>query len=266
MPARTKQDIKEFWSKASQTPKDKDGLSPTARDPYLQLAVEKIILEELRPGARLLDVGCGDGSSTVKFARAVGYALGVDYIDEFVRKARDKAVGEGLDNVDFVCGDVTRLSESVPGKDPFDVAVSIRCLINLPEWPMQALGVREIARQVRPGGTYLCSEGWAEGLDGLNRARTDMGLDPIAASHYNRLMTRSEFEQAVSEEFDIVGYHGLGLYMLLSRVLHPCLSRPEAPSHTDKLNRIACELQNTLALSDRFDDIDYAGVYVMRKR
>lgn len=266
MPSKTTNDIKNFWKKSSQAVKDKDGLRPTARDPFLQQAVEKIMLEHLQPDMSLLDVGCGDGSSSILFAQKAGYTLGIDYIEEFVQAAQNKAKQKSIKNIEFVCGDVTRLSESIPADMVFDVAISIRCLINLPEWSLQAKGFREIAKQIRPGGIYMCSEGWAEGLNGLNQARQDMNLEPIQASHYNRLISRREFEQHVSKDFNIVSYHGLGLYLFVSRVLHPYIKFPEPPKHTDTLNRIGCDIQNALHLSKKFDDIDFAGVYLLEKK
>ena len=48
---------------------DKDGLYSTARDPYLQEAVENIILKYLNKKADIIDIGCGNGMSSIKFAK-----------------------------------------------------------------------------------------------------------------------------------------------------------------------------------------------------
>ena len=55
--------IKKFWQDSSYTIKDKDGLYATARDPYLQMAVENIILKYLNKKSVVLDIGCGNGLS-----------------------------------------------------------------------------------------------------------------------------------------------------------------------------------------------------------
>jgi SAM-dependent methyltransferase len=61
----------------------------------------------VRPGDRVLDVGCGSGQTTRDAARAAtsGSALGVDISGEMVARARRKSVEEGISNVRFELGD-----------------------------------------------------------------------------------------------------------------------------------------------------------------
>lgn len=258
-------EIKDFWERAAEAPVDTQGLRPTARDPYLQLAVEEVIEGYLWPNARLIDIGCGDGSSTIRFAQKVASATGLDYIQGFVDAAKENAAKNNLNNLGFSQGDVTNLAQIYTKEQPFDIAISIRCLINLPEWSLQKRGLAEIAKCIRPGGLYLCSEGWREGWDGLNELRTRCDLPSIDVVAYNKLMSRVEFESEASQYFDIVDYRGLGFYLFMSRVIQPYLRRPLPPEHTHELNRIGHELQKMLRLSGRFDDCDYAGVYVLRR-
>src|SRR5689334_7267540 len=57
----------------------------------------------IRPGERVLDVGCGTGESTRDCARAAvnGAVLGVDLSSEMLAFARRIAAAEGLGNVEF---------------------------------------------------------------------------------------------------------------------------------------------------------------------
>lgn len=263
---KTVNEIKEFWRKAAEAPIDSQGLRPTARDPYLQLAVEDIIEGYLWSQARLIDIGCGDGRSTLRFAKQVSVALGVDYIHGFVETAKETADKEGVKNLTFRQGDVTNLSAIYSNTHPFDIAISVRCLINLPEWSLQQQGIGEIAKCIRPGGLYLCSEGWTEGWAGLNELRIRCNLPTIEVTDYNRLISRSEFESSISRYFEIVDYRGLGLYLFVSRVIQPCFMMPHPPEHTHDLNRVGHALQKMLRLSGRFDDFDYSGVYVLRRK
>ncbi|MGH8677082.1 MAG: class I SAM-dependent methyltransferase, partial [Burkholderiales bacterium] len=60
-------------------------------------------------GARVLDVGCGFGDSTVRIARSVGKtgeAVGVDCAENFIRAAEAQARKEGVDNARFLIADV----------------------------------------------------------------------------------------------------------------------------------------------------------------
>ncbi|MEU1474442.1 methyltransferase domain-containing protein [Streptomyces sp. NPDC005760] len=62
---------------------------------------------DIRPGDRVLDVGCGTGRTTRDAARAAssGTTLGIDVSGPMLARARQQAEAEGLHNVDFVQGD-----------------------------------------------------------------------------------------------------------------------------------------------------------------
>jgi len=61
----------------------------------------------IRPGDRVLDIGCGTGRTTRDAARAAppGSALGIDVSGPMLARARRQAETEGLRTVDFVQGD-----------------------------------------------------------------------------------------------------------------------------------------------------------------
>lgn len=74
-------------------------------------------------GARVLDVGCGFGDSTLAIARRVGPgggAVGVDCASRFVRAAEDEARAAGLANASFLVADVQ--ADDLGG--PYDFAFS----------------------------------------------------------------------------------------------------------------------------------------------
>jgi len=62
-----------------------------------------------RPGERVLDVGCGGGATTRRFASAVapgGSVTGLDISPVLTREAESRAKAAGLANIGFVCADV----------------------------------------------------------------------------------------------------------------------------------------------------------------
>ncbi len=78
----------------------------------------------LRPGERVLDVGCGGGRSTIEVARAVGAdgrVVGADVSAPLIRLARQRAEEAGVENVEFQVVDVQ--TDQVEGA-PFGVAKS----------------------------------------------------------------------------------------------------------------------------------------------
>jgi len=221
------------------------------------------MLRRVPVGCRLLDVGCGDGSSSMRFANQAGEVLGVDYVSGFVERARS---GCALPNVHFEQADVLNLQPVRASKGLFDVVSTIRCLINLTSWEDQEKGLDQIASVVRPGGYYLASEGWREGMEGLNARRARCGLGDISVAQYNLLIDRRRFEQSAAQHFKLVGFEPLGLYLFLSRVLQPVLVAPEAPCHDHLINAVAASLQSSLHLEKDFADCDYAGVYVFQRK
>lgn len=260
----TLEEQKHFWSEAALSPASNTLMRPTARDPFLQQVVEEAMERWLYAGAKLLDIGCGEGHSTLRFSKHVGQTIGADFIGEFVNKARQMTAGQR--NISFEQANVLNLSPIKKQYDRFDIVTTIRCLINLCTWQNQCVAINQIADIVKPGGLLLVSEGWTEGMDGLNLRRQRAGLPPINVVDYNLLMSRQAFETAVQDHFELVDYIGLGFYLFMSRVFQPSFVMPDPPSHLHEINRVAANLQSNLMAHLDFNDCDYAGVYVLRRR
>jgi ubiquinone/menaquinone biosynthesis C-methylase UbiE len=112
------------------------------------------LLPELRPGMRLLDVGCGPGSITRGLAERVapGETVGLDLSRETLAAARDDAAARGLGNLRYEEGSVYAL----PFADAsFDVVYAHQVLQHLRE---PAAALREMLRVLRPGGLVAVRE------------------------------------------------------------------------------------------------------------
>lgn len=76
----------------------------------LYLPISDAILDRLDPpaGARVLDVGCGGGATTLALARRLGpdgQAVGVDISEALLDSARRQATAAGVENIEFVQAD-----------------------------------------------------------------------------------------------------------------------------------------------------------------
>jgi 2-polyprenyl-3-methyl-5-hydroxy-6-metoxy-1,4-benzoquinol methylase len=103
-----------------------------------------------RPGARIADVGCGAGWSTIALARAYPESTvdGLDFDGPSVAMARQHAAAAGLgDRVTFTATDAADLAESA-----YDAAFAFECLHDLPH-PVPVLAA--MRRAVRPGGVVV---------------------------------------------------------------------------------------------------------------
>jgi ubiquinone/menaquinone biosynthesis C-methylase UbiE len=106
------------------------------------------------PRARVLDLGCGTGASSVAIARAYPSVdvVGVDLDEASVAEARRRAVAEGLaDRVTFRCSDAADLGAD----DPFDLVTVFEALHDMGD-PVGAL--RAARALLRPGGRILVAD------------------------------------------------------------------------------------------------------------
>ena len=109
-------------------------------------------LAGIRPGMRVLDVGCGPGYASLELAQLVGAGgavVGVDESEFFLQFARARAAVLDLKHTDFRVGDATDLGAVGLAGASFDLVYArwVFCFVPDPE-----AVVRGLARLVRPGG------------------------------------------------------------------------------------------------------------------
>ncbi len=130
----------------------------------------------LKPGMRLLDMGCGPGRHSLELARRGVFVTGVDFTEGFIQFAREEAEREGLsERAEFVLSDARDFVRPVH----FDAAVCLCegafALLQTDEDNVRVL--RHVAASLKPGAPFLLTT--LNGYRTIRRAGTEQLVDPL---------------------------------------------------------------------------------------
>ena len=136
-------------------------------------AGRRSICSTRRPGERILDVGCGEGTLTRKIAERGATVLGIDNSPDMVAAARAK----GVDALLLPAEDMQFFAE-------FDAAFSNATL----HWVLdKEQAARAIFRALRPGGRFAGEMGGEGNFEGASRgARRGAGHPRLCAAASRR--------------------------------------------------------------------------------
>jgi SAM-dependent methyltransferase len=158
-------------------------------------------LAELRPGQVVLDLGSGGGIDVLLSARRVaptGKAYGLDMTDEMLALARENQRKAGVENVEFLKGEI----EHVPLPDStVDVIIS-NCVINLSADKDAVLA--EAFRVLKPGGRLAVSDVVVRGeVPAAIRRSVELWIGCVAGaleeSDYRAKLQKAGFETVTVE-------------------------------------------------------------------
>src|SRR5215510_7370895 len=159
--ARASEEVRSDMTEKPQTPDEKlqqefnrwaeAGEGPKMENHHLDITEKTIRLMGLRPGERVLDLGCGSGWATRLLARIVadgpegfGQVVGVDVSDEMIRQAR--TASKDFENVMYVWGSATQ----IPWEENFfDKMLSVESFYYYPD---QDRALAELFRVMAPKG------------------------------------------------------------------------------------------------------------------
>jgi ubiquinone/menaquinone biosynthesis C-methylase UbiE len=158
-------------------------------------------LAGLRPGMRVLDVGCGPGDVSIIAAGLVGSTgsvLGVDAAPEMVELARSRAAEKGLSTVQFTQAAI----DAITLDEPFDAVVGRLILMHLPD---PAATLRHLSALVRPGGVIAFSENDITGARSVPEMRLFNQVTAGIARAFEAMGLSSQFGNTLHSIFADAG-------------------------------------------------------------
>jgi SAM-dependent methyltransferase len=251
--------IKLFWETRAldNAKKINSQMGNTLDDVNLRNLEIKAISKYIRNNQKVLDVGCGNGFSTINFASSKKISIdGIDYSKQMVLNARkllsykkNKIKGK----VNFFQKDILN-GKLAKGK--YDIIITERCLINLGTWERQKKALMNLHKYLKPGGKLLMLEGFKDNLNQINKIRQSYKLKPINVVWHNLFFDKVKFEKFAKKYFKIEHIDNFGsTYMLITRTLFHLLK----DNYDKDIDRLATLLPN-------FGDYNYQRLYILKKR
>jgi ubiquinone/menaquinone biosynthesis C-methylase UbiE len=247
-----------YWE--DRADKNPDSPAATTDDIYLRELEILTIIDTLKGLIRdqsvsLLDVGCGDGYSTLRIASAFPelQITAVDFSRNMIRNATTRLATQMnlRKRVKFFVGDVRDLT-AVVGDAQYGIVVSDRCLINLPSLQEQGLALHRIGEHISPKGFFIAIENFVEGHEKMNEARKVMGLEEIPVRWHNLYFKEDDFRRMVSEFAKNIEFRDFSSsYYFATRVMYSamCRMRGEKPDYRHEIHQLAVKLPWTGAFS-----------------
>jgi arsenite methyltransferase len=157
-------------------------------------------LAELHEGEVVLDLGSGGGIDVLLSAKRVGptgKAYGLDMTDEMLALARENQLKAGVENVEFLKGEI----EAIPLPDSsVDVIIS-NCVINLSTDKNQVIA--EAFRVLKPGGRFAVSDVVIRGeVPSDVRRSMELWVGCVAGA-----LTEQQYHQSLWQ----AGFEGIGI-------------------------------------------------------
>jgi len=211
---------------------------------------------DVRAGMRVLDLGCGDGTTAVPAARTGADVLGIDIASNLVDAGNARAREAGLHNLHFEEGDASNLAGLAD--DSFDLVVSIFGAMFAPR-PLDV--AREMVRVTRPGGSIVMGN-WIPGDPTLvaQILKISAAYTPPPPAGFISPMTWGD-EAEVRERFEVAGIApnqvqferstwffrdegpATGLFDTFRRFYGPTMNAFEAAAKEGREEQLASELR-----------------------
>ena len=134
----------QFWNKAAQ----KYAKMPIKDEQGYEATLEQT-RSYLNKDDRVLEIGCGTGTTALKLSSYVSHITAIDYSNEMIEIAKAKAKDQQIENVEFIQSD---LDTDQFSENSFDAILAFN-LIHLLENPEQ--DIERLSKLLKPDGVFI---------------------------------------------------------------------------------------------------------------
>jgi len=135
-----------FWDRIA----ERYSKRPVADEASYQKKLE-VTQTYFRPETKVLEFGCGTGSTAIVHAPHVNQILAIDISPKMIEICRRKAAQTGVDNITFDVGTIEDLDVS---DGSFDVVLGLSILHLLED---KEAAIAKVHRLLKPGGVFVTS-------------------------------------------------------------------------------------------------------------
>jgi len=240
--------IKQYWEERASVSQDQ---SATTNDIWLRELEIKTIIETLLElkildTSNVLDIGCGDGYSTIKIAKRFPQSTfhGIDFSENMIKMANSNLEKENNINlkVKFSVGSVLDLDKLVSSK--VDVVISDRCLINLESLNQQQEAIEKIVNVIN-NGYFIAIENFVEGHENMNQARKKLNLPEIPIRWHNLFFNEADFISIIKKHFKLISLKNFSSsYYFATRIIYSkmCDNNKTEPDYNHEIHKLAIDL------------------------
>lgn len=175
-----------------------DGVAPKyAKTPVSDTESYEYTLQRtasyLKASDRVLELGCGTGTTALKLAGHAGHIIASDFAPGMLEEGRRKAAAQGVENVSFELA-----GANAPPEGPFDVAMAFN-LLHLVEDLDDALAV--IRDSLKPGGLFISKTFCTPEAGGSLKYYAMRAMLPlmqmVGKAPYVRFLSAADWDRAV---------------------------------------------------------------------
>ena len=233
-------DVKKYWNVRAKTHPlgQKTTMDQFLRE--IEYSTLRKLIQRAKPRS-VLDVGCGDGVTTMRLARnfpEVSF-VGIDYSNKMIESAGESS--GALANIKFEVVDIL----SIDFNTQFDLIYTNRCLINLTSWELQAQAIHTMKKLLNQNGSLALIENILECQESFNRIRSKLKLERINIRQHNLFFQKLKLETLLTGEFKSFKIKNISSsYYILTRLVYSrvCKFMKREPNYTGLTHRFASRI------------------------